>query len=226
MFAAPLVPLLLLVSCAQPTVHLNHRYLDAQQTSVLVTALQQQGLRVELNQHPFPARVSENTLIYSPMLRNPEATASRLQQALDDTGWHLRDNRLLVESNQWFTRDNLGLFLVPAGVQVHGGRTEVDFAHPYSAEDCDFDYRLNLQPDGRMVFESDNPAYPSFQANWRLTGYPYLQLYQEQPYLNFYYQIERSDSRDAIGKAAITRLLPLSTPVRLPACSLVHGVRY
>ena len=218
--------MLLMVSCAQPTVHLNHRYLDEQQTSELVSALQKQGLRVALNQHPFPERIGENTVIYSPTLRNPEATGTQLQQALDDTGWRLRDSRFLVVSNQWFTRDNLGLFLVPAGVDVHGGRTEMDFARQYSAEDCDFEYQLSLQPDGSMVFQSENSAYPSFQAHWRLSGYPYLHLYQESPYLNFYYKIERSESRDAIGKAAITRLLPLSPPIRLPACGLVHGVRY
>lgn len=76
-----------------------------------------------------------------------------------------------------------------------------------------------------MVFKSDNPEFPSFQANWRLSGYPYLHLHQESPYLNVYYQIERSEGRDALGKAAIIRLLPLSPPVRLPACRLVHGMR-
>lgn len=214
----------LLLACAQPVVHLNHRYLDEQQTNELSAALQAEGFKVELNQHPFPARVSANTLIYSPMLREP-ATVELLQDVLAARGWRLQDNRLLVESNQWFTGNNLGLFLVPADVQVHGGRSAVDLAHNYQAEDCEESYQLRLMPDGRFDFISENPAYPSFSARWRLTGYPYLQLYQSDPYLNFYYRAERSESHDAIGAAAIIRLEPLSTPVRMPGCRMVYGVR-
>ncbi|MCH8538519.1 MAG: hypothetical protein LAT66_12215 [Alkalimonas sp.] len=214
----------LLAACAQTTVHLNHRYLDEQQTEAVKTSLQAQGFRVELNQHPFPARVTDNTLIYSPMMRDP-AAIERLQDVLQATDWRLPDNRLLVESNQWFTGNNLGLFLVPPDVQVHAGRAAVDLAHHYQSEDCAASYQLRLMPDGRFDFISEDPAYPSFSARWRLTGYPYLQLYQDEPYLNFYYRAERSESRDAVGAVAMIRLEPLSTPLRLPNCTLSYGVR-
>ncbi|MBV2129335.1 hypothetical protein [Arsukibacterium indicum] len=114
---------------------------------------------------------------------------------------------------------------MPEGVQAHAGRSEVNFANVYYSEDCDLDYQLNLQLDGDMLFQSNHSAYPSFRAKWRLSDYPYIQLYQEAPYLNLYYQIEPSESSDILGTVIVIRLLPLSTPMRLPACKLVHGIR-
>lgn len=215
---------LTLIGCSQPTVHLNNRYLNDSQTYSIVKSMNESGIKVVLNQHTFPQRIKDNTIIYSPMLSNPEVV-DQIRFTLKAVGWNLNNVQLLVESNQWFTKNNLGLFLVPNGVDVGSGRSAVDLTHKYQSLDCTHSFNLKLYSDGQFQFESIEPNYQSFIGKWQLAGYPYLQLSHDEPYLNFYYQVEQTRTVDVLGPVKVIKLTPLSNSNLIPDCSLEYGIR-
>lgn len=215
---------ILLVGCSQSTVHLNNRYLNEQQTTQIVQIIEQNGAKAKLNQHPFPQRVSSNALIYSPMHRQPDLV-NQLQRALTSNGWNIPSTIILVESNQWFTKSNIGLFLVRAGVEVGAGRSPADLAHDYQSVGCTDSYQVRLSANGHFQLQSDTLHNPLFNGSWRLTGYPYIQLFHDDPYLNFYYKIEQTQANDIVGTVNLITLRPLSNSLWFPTCVLEYGVR-
>lgn len=213
-----------LVGCSQSTVHLNNRYLNEQQTTQIVQIIEQSGAKIKLNQHPFPQRVNSNTLIYSPMHRQPDLV-NQLQRRLISNGWNIPSTIIMVESNQWFTKSNIGLFLVPDGVEVGAGRTPADIAQTYQSLDCTDSFQLQLLLDGGFRLQGESLATQIYEGSWRITGYPYLQLYNDEPYFNYYYKVAQTQAKDMIGTVNIITLQPLSNSRWLPNCKLEYGVR-
>lgn len=217
--------LAMLIGCSTPTVHLNSRYLSESKRTNLVYALKQQGFDVQINQHTFPTGITTNTLIYSPWLRQYEKTLQRLQHTLESQGWSLNQHQLLVAENHWYTADNLGLFLVPHGVDIGAGQTVPDIAVTYQTEDCISQSQLRLESNSTLYFESSNTDFSPFKAKWELVNYPYIRLIQDELYLSFYYQIEQTVVSDQLGKVRVIRLHPISDSELIPDCVMVYGVR-
>lgn len=216
----------LLIGCSQPTVHLNSRYLNEEQTKQVTDIVTAHGIDVKVNDHPFPQQVTNSTLIHSPtmIVRNPERI-EQIQNVLKSIGWDLQTMHVLTQSNHRFTKNNLGLFLVPEGITVGSGRSAADLAHTYQSLECADNYQVTLYFDGRFQFEGENLNSLSFNGNWQLIEYPYIRLFQKEPHLNFYYQVEQTQTMDRLGSVHIITLKPMSKSPRVPDCVLEYGIR-
>lgn len=218
------VCLLFLIGCAKPVVHLNNRYLDEQQTAEIISQMKKNGVEVKLNKHPFPKNIKQNTLIYSLQLKDPKVI-EQIRHSLNNNGWQLQHIQSIVESNQWFTQKNLGLFLIPEGLDLDSGRLQADLALTYQSIKCENVLKLTLAPNNQFHFESNTPAYATLSGNWRLVSDSFIQLYLDDPHLNYYFQIDKTRNNDIIGMADIITLTPLSSSILLPSCVYEYGIR-
>lgn len=217
---------LFLAGCAQTTVHLNSRYLDETDTHEIIGALESEGFATVVNEHPFPHPVSTSTLLHSPtmMLRNPEVI-EQVHTIVSDLGWDLQQLDGLARSNHRFTGNNLGLFIVPEGVNVRSGNSSADLSQTYQSSQCSDVFQITLLSDGQFEFIKTEPEPHSFEGEWQLTDYPYIVLTQQELHLNFYYQVEQSQVQDRISSIHVITLKPLSKSPRIPDCTLEYGIR-
>lgn len=61
-------------------------------------------------------------------------------------------------------------------------------------------------------------------GTWLLTGYPFILLEKEKPYLNFYYEIEKVKRNDQLGIIDIIALKPISNDKIIKKCKMYFGV--
>ena len=105
---------LLLSGCAsKTTVHVYAKYLDSAQRDEISNAFDSsQRYRVQLNEFDFPANVTENTLLYSLILLEPEAIdiASYISAT---AGFTIQRIEGLSKGNHWYTKNSIALFLLP-----------------------------------------------------------------------------------------------------------------
>lgn len=217
---------LFLVGCAQTTVHLNSRYLDEADTQEIIGALESEGFATVVNEHPFPQQVIRTTLLHSPtmMIRSPEVI-EHVHTIVSDLGWNLQQLDGLAKSNHRFTGNNLGLFIVPAGVNVRSGNSAADLSQTYQSSQCPDVFQITLLSDGQFEFIKTDPEPYSFKGEWQLNDYPYIVLSQQEPHLNFYYQVEQTQVQDRLSSIQVITLKPLSKSPRIPDCSLEYGIR-
>lgn len=213
---------LFLMSCSTVTVHMNTRYIDTETQTQLADSLERVGFNVETNQLPFPDSVSHTSLIYSPLLRQPDAI-DLLATVLKENQFNLHSSAILVESNQWFTKNNIGLFPVPYDVDVQAGKNEVDLVDVYQASDCQTKGMLQLSTNGRFTLTLTN-TQPK-QGNWQLTQFPYVAMTTDDLY-HYAAEIKRYDIVDKVGPIQITKIEMLDSYKSLNQCNFESGTRY
>lgn len=217
---------LALIGCSHTTVHLNTRYLNDDQIKQVVDTIEDHNINVRVNNHPFPRQVDRSTLMHSPTMaiRHPEKV-DKVRDLLNGIGWELQGTDILVASNHRFTERNLGLFLVPENTVIGQGRSISDLAQIYQSVDCELTYQIRLNFDGSFEFNVESSSYISFDGKWEITDYPYIRLFQEESYLNFYYQVVQKQVLDNVGIVNIIALKPLSQSSWLPICKVEYGIR-
>lgn len=220
--------LLLLVStiiagCAAPTViHLNKRYLSDEKAQAVKHELESAGFDVEVNELKFPREITSTSIVHSPLLLEPDAL-KKTENVIVNLGYELDAITSLASNNHWYTKNTVGLYIVPDGVSTVNSVTLSTLAGTYESRDCDITSSINLSSDGTFSYQDSENK--SLTGRWSISGYPYILLEKPSIHLNYYFEIEESEVIDKIGKVSITTLQPRSSAREINKCEMQAGLR-
>ena len=225
-----LVLSVLLGGCSSTTtLHLYAKYLTAEQTQQIEQHLKQQGYEVKVNQHLFPTSVNQSSLVYSPMLKHAESL-DVVADSLASIDWNVYSFSPLVASNHWYTKNSIGVFLVPPGVYPHARSEVANLAAVYQAEACEQPIHVTLNPD--RTYEISGVTHDEVYdwektGTWRVTEYPFLELrsYGDPVYRSFYFTVKQSTEVDKVSAIDITRLMPVEPYNIFGQCHFAAGIR-
>lgn len=222
---------ILLTGCSTlPTVHLYAKYLDNHQAREVKRVLEQTNqYHVELNSFDFPASITENTLLYSLLLKNGE-NIQRVSALSKSIGFPIAHNKALAQGNHWYTKDALALFLFPAirNKEVH--LFWQDLVHNFKGENCGADASLALKRNSVFVLEiataeQDNSAN-TIEGMWKYRQFPYLELEKHgSDYSEYYFEIKHYSVVDQISEIAMLELTSLNTGHLPEDCKFLFGQR-
>ncbi|NMP17085.1 hypothetical protein [Thalassotalea sp. Y01] len=212
-----------IIGCSSaPTIHLNKLYLDEKSAKSIQSKLEKEGFNVEVNRHEYPADINSTSIVYSPFVNDSEIV-DKVQNALSELDIEVNNVNSLVSSNHWYTKNTLGLFVVPKGITANSGTNTIDLAKVYRSSECETDIEINLKPNGTFSYVEDGNE--KLKGVWSITGYPYILLEKKFPFLNYYFEVKKSETSDQIGKINITLLKPVSDNKLIEKCSVIYGVR-
>jgi len=224
--------LFLVVGCAgKPTVYVYGKYLGQQELGELSEVLQNNQFNVQVNQLDFPTSVSDNTLLYSLLLRDA-SSLTKLELVLAEQDIEIKRVQAMVEGNHWYNKDSVALFVMPDVKDQQVGVFKQDLVHLYQAEDsglCGGELLLQLNKDGSYQFSGTglDPEYKNdWQGSWHYRLYPYLELRPVGAKLSTqYFEIGQKTGRDKVSEIAFTLLKPVQSQLLPSKCSLVFGLR-
>lgn len=214
----------LITGCSSTTVHLYGKYLDPQQVQQTTELLEQKGYTVQVNDFVFPDAIHASTLLYSINVTDGKQL-DNLTRELMDAGWPIYQIFPMQIANHWITKNDLGLFLLPEGLDPAAGKTMADIAGDYrAAPECGRNIQLILYSNGNFEVVTDGEQ---FSGLWRVTDFPYIELSRKMKVgrLIDYYQVERLTQQDLMGTVKITQLTSLQGGDDYSSCTLQLGVR-
>lgn len=216
-----------LLSCSSTQVHLYTRYLSEQETDKITKALEEKDFDVVVNTLAFPDDIQQSTLLYSPFVKG-EDNLNVLISSLENLGWTLPRVQPLLAGNHYYTKNSVGLLLLPDGVKHNDKILSQDLVNSYDAKECDVSVqlRLNRNDTYQLSYTDDSYTHPEhIKGNWYMPSYPYIQLVSENKMWEFYYEIQQKTEIDLISKIEIIELKPVDTHFVFPNCIFTFGVR-
>ncbi|WP_057830464.1 hypothetical protein [Colwellia sp. TT2012] len=216
-----------ILACSASKVHLYTRYLSAQETEGITKNLEAHGFDVIANTLVFPDDVQQSTLLYSPFVEG-ENRVNVLIATLDKMGWTIANVQLLFAGNHYYTKNSVGLLLLPDGVRQSDKVTQQDLVNEYESKGCDTWIKLSLNSDASYQFlylnKTDHQS-EQLTGRWQITSYPYIELTSSNKMWRFYYEIQKSTITDVVGKIELIELKPVDEHYTWPKCSFVYGLR-
>lgn len=215
------------LGCSSTKVHLYTRYLSAQETEIITKNLAGNGFNVIPNTLVFPDDIQQSTLLYSPFVQG-EDSVNILIETLADIGWVIPYVQPLFAGNHYYTKNSVGLLLVPDGGMQSDKVTSQDVANEYEGKTCDTAIKLRLNSDGTYQFSLPDKVQSQteqLEGTWQITSYPYIELTSSNKGWRFYYEIQKSTKTDVVGKIEFIELKPIDDHYMLPNCSFVIGLR-
>ncbi|AEE24104.1 putative lipoprotein [Glaciecola sp. 4H-3-7+YE-5] len=175
-----------LSGCGHTQVHLYAKYLSASEVNRISEQLKKDDFDVDVNQLTFPISIRRNSLVYSLMLPE-QSELTRLTQSTAKLGYSVESEVPLFSNNHSFTRDSIGLFLIPEGLDVAALMSYEGLVGRYYSKACDVEVQLLLNLDKtytlvRALQENsdantfDNKQETLLSGFWKVTQYPYVQL--------------------------------------------------
>jgi len=214
--------LITILSCSTTTVHVNKTYLNEAESKRIKSELERKGFNVEFNDHLYPNDVLSTTILYSPFLTEVSAV-DNVGDTLSELGYDIKNINSLVVSNHWYTKNTMGLYIVPNEVVPNDGKNIKDIANQYKSLNCDTFIELNLKKNGEFLYSKKGEIAVS--GKWSLTQYPYISLEMSEPYFDVYFEIKKSKRTDQISHVDITELHPINRENVISPCTLTYGVR-
>lgn len=217
----------MLAGCSATEVHLYTRYLSEADIDKVTTTLEQANYKVTTNTHAFPDTVNQSTILYSPFIKD-ETHLQGLIGSLSDNGWVIPNVEMLKSGNHWYSKDNVGLFLLPDGVKPKDKVTTRDLASKYQSRNCDTLVALELNEDNTYELSYTNKAVTHsdhLKGSWKMRSYPYIELTSLNRQWWFYFEIEQKIETDKISEVSIIEFKPLNQYTSFPGCSFASGVR-
>jgi len=221
----------LLSGCAsKTTVYVYAKYLDTTQREEIRNVFDSsQKYRVQFNEFDFPASVTENTLLYSLILLEPETIDAAA--ALSTTaGFPIEYTQGLSQGNHWYTKNSMALFLLPKGKDNKLFFFRQDLVNEYKAQDCNETTSLHLHKDGsftlKMTTKSTVSDRDMVTGEWKYRQYPFLELRKkEAAYADYYFEIKRFRGADKVSEIDFVELESLNTGSLPENCSFLIGTR-
>lgn len=213
---------LTMIACSTTTIHLNKLYLNEEDTASIKVSLEKRGFNVEINTLAYPSDISSTTILYSPFVRDHTAV-DKIENTLLSLGFNIHNIDALVTSNHWYTKDTVGLYIVPEGFDPNNDTRIENIAFTYKSENCETFTELNLLKNGTFIYKISSDI--KVTGKWSISGYPYILLENAEPYLNFYYEIIKSQRSDKISKIDIIELHPVNSDRIITSCKLLYGIR-
>ena len=218
-----LLSFLTLTGCTnQATVHLYTRYIDDTTTDSIRTKLEQAGLNVKTNNFNFPRNITTTSILYSPLLEQPDAI-DITKDSLKKLGFEINSLSPLVSSNHWYTKNSLGLFVVPSGTVTYSANNPHLLAYTYQSHDCEKNMELTLDKTGYFEYRGEDNEL--LTGRWSITSYPYVLLENSVHHFSYYFEIKQSEVVDQISKIELITLHPLSNSNIMESCAMQHGLR-
>ncbi len=216
-----------ILSCSSTKVHLYTRYLSTEQTLGVTNDLEALGFDVVDNTLVFPDDIAQSTLLYSPFIEG-ENSVNFLIDSLEQSGWIIADVKPIFAGNHYYTKNSVGLLLLPDGLMKNDQVTAQDLANEYESKKCENSIKLSLKSDATYQFLYSNKhdnENEQLKGNWQITSYPYIELTSSNKAWRFYYEIHKSIDSDVVGKIELIELKPVDDQYTLPVCSYVYGIR-
>ena len=217
-------------ACSSTKVHLYTRYLSAEETEAVTKNLEGLGFDVIANTLVFPDEVQQSTLLYSPFVEG-ENTLNILIDTLAKIGWLVPNVQPIFAGNHYYTKNSVGLLLLPDGGRQSDKVTRQDLVNEYESENCQASMTLRLNSDASYQFLYLNKASAQSRkseqltGSWQITSYPYIELTSLNKMWRFYYEIQKDIETDVVGKIEIIELKPVDDHYTLPKCSFLYGLR-
>jgi len=217
------------LACSSTKVHLYTRYLSVEQTEAVTKNLEQLDFEVIANTLVFPDDIEQSTLLYSPFVEG-ENSVNVLIDSLEQSGWVIANVKPIFAGNHYYTKNSVGLLLLPDGLVKNDQVTAQDLANEYESKKCESSIKLSLNSDATYQFlfsnnHNHNHENEQLKGNWQITSYPYIELTSSNKAWRFYYEIHKSIDVDVVGKIEIIELKPVDDQYTLPICSYVYGIR-
>ncbi|KGJ90398.1 hypothetical protein [Colwellia psychrerythraea] len=216
-----------ILSCSSTKVHLYTRYLSAEEADAVTKNLEQLGFDVIANTLVFPDGIEQSTLLYSPFVEG-ENSLNILIDTLADIGWVMPNVQPIFAGNHYYTKNSVGLLLLPDGGRQSDKVIRQDLANEYKSKACDSAIKLRLNNDASYQFLYPNKTDSQMEqltGTWQITSYPYIELTSLNKVWRFYYEIQKSAITDVVGKVEVIELKPLDDHYTLPKCSFFYGLR-
>ena len=216
-----------ILSCSSTKVNLYTRYLSADETEAVTKNLEQLGFDVIANSLVFPDEIEQSTLLYSPFIEG-ENSINVLIDSLEKSGWGIPYIKPIFSGNHYYTKNSVGLLLLPEGVVKNDQVIRQDLANEYKSKECDAAIKLRLNNDASYQFlypKKTDSQTEQLTGTWQITSYPYIELTSLNKVWRFYYEIQKNIETDVVGKIEVIELKPLDDHYTLPQCSFVYGIR-
>ncbi|MEW6997443.1 hypothetical protein AADZ86_07050 [Colwelliaceae bacterium BS250] len=218
---------LTLISCSSTEVHLYTRYLSDIEIEKISSKLDESNFKVVTNTLSFPETIHQSTLLYSPFIKG-EKTLDTLINSLSEIGWTIPSVEALVSGNHWYSKNSVGLFLLPEGVKQKDKIANQDLANDYESRNCDtlVNIRLNNNNTYQLTFTNKtNERTDHLKGTWKIRSYPYVELTSFNERWWFYFEIEQKIETDKVSDIEIIELKPVESYSFFPNCSFVNGIR-
>lgn len=223
---------LLLAGCVnKPTVYVYAKYLNDSQKKEVKDAFERaEQYQIKMNDFDLPASISDNTLLYSLLLRDPEFI-SLAEDLSAQAGFPISRTQGLTEGNHWYTKNSLALFLLPEKQDSNVLLFQQDLINRYEAKDCENVTSLTLASDGTFLLgvqtESDGYMQDEVKGTWKYRQYPFVELQKEGlTYAEYYFQIQQFSGNDVVGEVDYVELVSLNAGTLPDGCSFIVGVRH
>lgn len=216
-----------LIGCSTTKVYLYKRYLSDDDVLLITEKLEELDYEVENNTLAFPDEIQNSTILYSPFIEGRDSLDSFIS-VINKLGWPDVDVQPLFKGNHWYTKNSIGLFLIPEGMEQSDKVLSQDLVNQYISDKCDLSAKLILNRDNsyQLSYKKDpNNKVEHKSGKWELTGYPYIQLTSLKGEWTFYLEIHKKIITDSIGKVELLELKPLNSHHVYPSCNFVYGVR-
>ena len=216
-----------LLACSSTEVHLYTRYLSDTEIEKIISKLEESNFKVVTNTLAFPETINQSTLLYSPFIKG-DKTLDLLINSLTNIDWTIPNVEALVSGNHWYSKNSVGLFLLPDGVKQKDRIAIQDLANNYESRNCDTLVNLHLNRNNtyRLSFTNKiNERTDHLQGSWKIRSYPYIELTSTNERWWFYFEIEQKVESDKVSKINIIELKPVDRYSFFPNCSFVNGIR-
>jgi len=216
-----------LLACSSTEVHLYSRYLSDTEVEKIRTKLEESNFKVVTNTLAFPETINQSTLLYSPFIKGVE-TLDLLTNSLSNIDWIIPNVEALVSGNHWYSKNSIGLFLLPEGMKQKDRIAIQDIPNNFESRNCDTLVNLHLNKNNtyRLSFtDSINERTDHLKGSWKIRSYPYIELTSTNKRWWFYFEIERKVESDKVSKINIVELKPVDRYSLFPNCSFVNGIR-
>ncbi|MDC8829291.1 hypothetical protein [Alteromonas gilva] len=219
-----------MVGCANhPTVYVYGKYLDNKQKESVKRAFEgSEQFNIEFNEFDFPVSITQNSLLYSPLLQHPDAIS--IASALSaSAGFPVQRTQGLTQGNHWYTKDSLALYLLPEDIDVSTLLVHRDLAKRYQPQGCPRAIALTLHPDGKFNLQTKEDKQHVEQVitgKWKYRQYPFIELQKDgDNYSEYYFEIKQFKGADQVSEIHYLQLVSLNPGYLSPGCSFVNGTR-
>lgn len=213
----------------KPTAYVYAKYLsDIEKERLIKTFEQSDKFNMELNEFDVPVEITESTMLYSLLLRDPN-TISEAAALAESAGFVLQRTQALTQGNHWYTKDSLALFLIPKRKGAVRRLFKQDLVHHYEGQRCGEGSVLTLNKNGTFALHLRQPNAKTLQlitGEYKYRQYPFIELQKDSlTYAEYYFEIEQFSETDQISKIDFIKLVSIN-PGSLPKeCSFIIGTR-
>lgn len=222
-FINVLVLIVCCTACSSTTVHLYAKYLTADETQRLVKGLSD-SFNVQVNTLDIPNNIEQSTMIYSPLMANKK-DVDGLETTLAQLNWPEVDKVTLFQSNHWYTKNTIGVMLLPEKYSGNKARLTAKLAQQFNGEQCKLGTTLVLNDNGQYQVFNEQSLTAIYEGTWRYQQPPYLELSSDDPVWWRYFEVQEQVVQDIVGELDMIALIALDKYQLLGSCNFSAGVR-